>query len=163
MSEEEIITEFIQDATGFRIVEGDLTTGKVVVNNIEITSIEDWNKVTHSIVELQQENSQLKEEIKELEFIVGLRQKRNLIKKFDKEYDFEDKQKKPNRDYVCITPDAEEVYKRYYDYKEKIEKAIEYIEHEWFKRNQLGICDKSFQEWEMKKLLEILKRGTTYE
>lgn len=64
MSGEEIITEFIQNATGFRFVTSDLTTGKVVVNNIEITSIEDWNKVTHSIVELQQENSQLKEELK---------------------------------------------------------------------------------------------------
>ena len=70
MSEEEIITEFIQDARGFRIVEGDLTTGKVVVNNIEITSIEEWEKVTHSITELQQENSQLKERIeKAIEYI----------------------------------------------------------------------------------------------
>ena len=41
--------------------------------------------------------------------------------------------------------------------KYRIEKVVEYIEHEWFKRNQLGIYDKSFQEWEMKKLLEILK------
>ena len=99
------------------------------------------------IYELQQENQQLKEEIKELELHVGLRQKRNLISKFDKEYDLEDKKKNPNRTYACIMPDAEEVYKRYYDYKERIEKAIEYA-------NQSIKYPVSLNSY---KLLEILK------
>ena len=63
VNEEKITTEFIQHSNGFTIAKSDLTTGKVVVNGIEITSIEDWNKVTHSIVELQQENTRLKEKI----------------------------------------------------------------------------------------------------
>ena len=43
-----------------------ITTGKVIVNGIEITSVEDWTKVTQSIVELQQENQQLKDEINKI-------------------------------------------------------------------------------------------------
>lgn len=46
-----------KDQTGLRISKCDLTTGKVVINGIEITSIEDWEKVTKSIIDLQ---SQLK-------------------------------------------------------------------------------------------------------
>jgi len=38
-----------------------------------------------------------------------------------------------------------------------INKAIEYIEHEWFKRCQLGITDRTFYECDMNNLLEILK------
>lgn len=74
------------------------------------------------------EVKQLQQEIKELEFIVGLRQKRNLIHKFDKEYDEEDKKKNPNRKYAAIMPDAEEVYKRYYKQKEVIDKATNDIQ-----------------------------------
>ena len=62
-----------------------------------------------------------------MEFIVGLRQKRNLISKFDKEYDEEDKKKNPNRDYAGIMPDAEEVYKRYYSMKKQQKKFVEYM------------------------------------
>ena len=60
MKEENIITEFIQTPIGFTLSKCDLTTGKVIVNNIEITSIEDWEKVTKSIFELQQELTNLK-------------------------------------------------------------------------------------------------------
>lgn len=59
MNKEKITTELIQHSNGITIVKSDLTTGKVIINNIEITSIEDWNKVTHSIVELQKENEKL--------------------------------------------------------------------------------------------------------
>lgn len=54
-----------ENENGFRISKSDLdlTTGKVIVNGIEITSVEDWKKVTQSIVELQQENQQLKDKI----------------------------------------------------------------------------------------------------
>lgn len=74
------------------------------------------------------ENQELKKQLEELEFIVGLRQKRNLISKFDKEYDEEDKKKNPNRDYAGIMPDAEEIYKRYYAMKNQQKKFIEYLE-----------------------------------
>lgn len=79
---------------------------------------------------LIRENKELKEQLKELESIVGLRQKRNLISKFDKEYDEEDKKKNPNRDYARIMPDAEEIYKRYYAMKNQQKEFIEYLEKE---------------------------------
>ena len=42
--------------------------------------------------------------------------------------------------------------------KEVIEEVREYINHEWFKRGQLGIIDKSFQEWQLKDILQILDK-----
>lgn len=39
----------------------DITTGKVIVNDIEITSVEDWEKVTKSLVELERERNNYKE------------------------------------------------------------------------------------------------------
>ena len=77
--------------------------------------------------ELFDEMVNWKEEVKELELIIGLRQKRNLINKFDKEYDEEDKKKNPNRDYAGIMPDAEEVYKRYYSMKNQQKEFIDYM------------------------------------
>lgn len=79
--------------------------------------------------DLLKENQELKKQLEELEFIVGLRQKRNLISKFDKEYDEEDLKKNPNRDYVVITPDAEEVYRRYYAMKNQQKEFISYLEN----------------------------------
>lgn len=89
------------------------------------------------IEELQQENKELKKQLEEAEFIVGLRQKRNLISKFDKEYDEEDKKKNPNRDYAGIMPDAEEVYRRYYTMKNQQKEFIEYMENEINKFKEL--------------------------
>lgn len=83
------------------------------------------------------ENKELEEQIEEVEFIVGLRQKRNLISKFDKEYDEEDKKKNPNRDYAGIMPDAEEVYRRYYTMKNQQQEFIKYLEDE-IKRKRLN-------------------------
>ena len=79
--------------------------------------------------DLLKENQELKKQLEELEFIVGLRQKRNLISKFDKEYDEEDLKKNPNRDYVVIMPDAEEVYRRYYAMKNQQKEFISYLEN----------------------------------
>lgn len=76
------------------------------------------------------ELQELKKQLEEVEFIVGLRQKRNLIHKFDKEYDDEDKKKNPNRDYAGIMPDAEEVYRRYYSMKNQQKEFISYLENE---------------------------------
>ena len=72
---------------------------------------------------LKKENQELKEEIKELECIVGLKQKRKLISKFDKEYNEENKKKHSNKKHAEIMPDAEEIYKRYYKQKEVIDKS----------------------------------------
>ena len=79
---------------------------------------------------LEKENQELKKQLEEIEVIVGLMQKRNLISKFDKEYDEEDKKKNPNRDYAGIMPDAEEVYRRYYTMKTQQKELIKYIEDE---------------------------------
>ena len=83
--------------------------------------------------ELKKENQQLKEEFDRM---FAIYHSRKLIKKFNDEYDEEDKMKNPNRDYACVCPDAEEVYKRYYKLKEQlkqkediINKAKEYIEN----------------------------------
>lgn len=46
-----------KEQTGLRISKCDLTTGTVAINGIEITSVEDWEKVMKSISDLQ---SQLK-------------------------------------------------------------------------------------------------------
>lgn len=43
--------------------------------------------------------------------------------------------------------------------KEVIDEAREYINHEWFKRGQLGIIDKTFQEWQLKDILQILDKA----
>lgn len=76
---------------------------------------------------LIRENQELKKQLEEVEFIVGLRQKRNLINKFDKEYDEEDKKKNPNRDYAGIMPDAEEIYRRYYTMKNQQKEFTNYL------------------------------------
>lgn len=88
------------------------------------------DRLINKIELLEKENQELKKQIEELEFIVGLRQKRNLISKFDKEYDEEDKKKNPNRDYAGIMPDAEEIYRRYYTMKNQQKEFIEYLEDE---------------------------------
>lgn len=74
---------------------------------------------------LRKENQQLKEQLeeeqKDYDRMFGLWHNNPLIKKFDDEYDEEDKKKNPNRDYIYLLPSAEEVYKRYYDLKERLE------------------------------------------
>lgn len=70
MNEDKITSEFILNPIGFTFDESDLTTGKVVINNIEITSVEDWKKVINSLVQLQQENARLKDKLKDIEKIL---------------------------------------------------------------------------------------------
>lgn len=103
---------------------------------LEHTGYDDFNLEDHQIIGrlhaikvLINKNKQLKEENEGLKLIVGLRQKRNLIRKFDKEYDAEDKKKNPNRTYAGIIPDAEVVYQRYYKQKEVIEDVRKYIDN----------------------------------
>lgn len=71
-AEENIISEFkISNLSGFRLSDGDITTGKIIINNIEITTIDDWNKVIKSLNKLQQENKQLKEQLQQREDIIN--------------------------------------------------------------------------------------------
>ena len=86
---------------------------------------------TELIRDLSKENKELKKQLEELESIVGLRQKRNLINKFNKEYDEEDKKKNPNRSHAEIIPDAEEIYRRYYAMKTQQKEFIEWLKENW--------------------------------
>jgi len=43
------------------------------------------------------------------------------------------------------------------DLQAKIDKAIEYISHEWFKREQIGISELSFSYTELQHILDILR------
>ena len=78
-----------------------------------------------------EKNQELKKQLEELELIVTLSKKRNLISKFDKEYDKEDKKKNPNKNHAEIIPDAEEVYRRYYTMKNQQKEFIEWLEENW--------------------------------
>lgn len=104
--------------------EASLTIQEMIEQDIECPSN------CEKLDKLLKENQELKKQLEEIEFIVGLRQKRNLISKFDKEYDEEDKKKNPNRDYAGIMPDAEEVYRRYYTMKTQQKEFINYLEEE---------------------------------
>ena len=96
---------------------------------------------TELIRDLSKENKELKKQLEELELIVTLSKKRNLISKFNKEYDEEDKKKNPDRDYAEIMPDSEEIYKRYYAMKTQQKEFIEYLKEKIEKtKNYWGNC-----------------------
>lgn len=76
------------------------------------------------MINWKQENQQLKEEFDRM---FAIYHSRKLIKKFNDEYDEEDKMKNPNRDYACVCPDAEEVYKRYYELKSQLQQKEDII------------------------------------
>ena len=64
MNEETIIS--FGNQNGFRIApDSDITTGKVIVNGIEITSVEDWEKVTNSLIKLEHNWNKLKKWLEE--------------------------------------------------------------------------------------------------
>lgn len=117
------------------------------------------DRLINKIELLEKENQELKKQIGKVEFIVGLRQKRNLISKFDKEYDEEDKKKNPNRDYAGIMPDAEEIYRRYYTMKNQQKEFIEYLQNNI---ESLEFCDNEFilsnHKKEIKAYKEILSK-----
>lgn len=99
-------------------------------------------------INAMQENQQLKEQLEEAEKdydrIFGLWHNRKLIKKFDDEYNEEDKKKNPNRNYAYIMPDAEEVYKRYYELKEQLQQKEDVINKAKEKNKQIIKDTKSF-------------------
>lgn len=92
--------------------------------------LDELDDADNLILILKKENQELKKQLKELESIVTLSKKRNLINKFNKEYDEEDKKKNPDRNHATIIPDAEEVYRRYYAMKTQQKEFIEWLENE---------------------------------
>lgn len=89
----------------------DLSTGKVVVNGIEITSIEDWKKVINSLVDLQQENKQLNQLLKDKGFIIDklMEENRQLKESRDKAIE-----------YIEYNNETLYTYEPDYDYEENI-------------------------------------------
>lgn len=80
------------------------------------------------------------------------------------------------REYICIDkmsvpykndsfeellnmPTYKEIQQQRDLYKSVLDEIREYITHEWFKRRQLGIIDRTFQEWELNDLLQILDKA----
>lgn len=127
---------------------------------------EQRRKVEQYITDLQKETERLQEELKDLNRILCVWNSRKLINKFNKEYDKEDLEKNPNREYVVIYPDAEEVYKRYYKQKaiikevrEKI-KGVKKINNEVYK--QTDMLERFYsRKWcndKMDNFLEILDK-----
>lgn len=140
MNEKFIVIDATDDIVigGFGNLEGNLgllkysyeeISQKMKENNNKEEDIRLVNSLLDSIRELQQENQELKKQLEELDSIVGLSQKRNLINKFNKEYDEEYKKKNPNRNHATIIPDAEEVYKRYYEMKNQQKVFIQWLEN----------------------------------
>ena len=131
--------------------------GRINVDDL-IDSIKELRKVP-TYDELLRENQHLKEEFDRM---FAIYHSRKLIKKFNDEYDEEDKMKNPNRDYACVCPDAEEVYKRYYKLKEQLQqkediinKARKYISKHT-QHDENGYVVECLYVEEAKELLEIL-------
>lgn len=76
---------------------------------------------------MKKDKRELAETVYELECSLGLLHSRELIRKFDKEYDVEDYILHPDRTYAGVMPDAEEVYRRYYKQKKILQKIVEFI------------------------------------
>lgn len=77
----------------------------------------DYKKATKKIEKLEEEN-------KEYSSLIEMQNKREYRSKFLKDFQ---KEKGKN-----VFPDYDEIYKRYNDYKARIDKAIENIEHELY-------------------------------
>ena len=94
---------------------------KIHINSFKFYDRDELEDLTK---EYYLENQHLKEEFDRM---FAIYHSRKLIKKFNDEYDEEDKMKNPNRDYACVCPDAEEVYKRYYKLKEQLQQKEDII------------------------------------
>ena len=93
---------------------------------------EKWKQIRDYTVDLIIENQQLKEQLKD-----------------ENNY---------HEEAVKWYKEAFEIEQERIKYKHVLDEIREYIEHEWFKRGQLGIVDKSFQEWQLRDILQILDK-----
>lgn len=117
-----------------------------------LSMLKECKKIQQENKQLEQENKQLKENIEDYERILNIWNKRKLINKFNKEFSKEkvkEERAKGNK-IVGVIPDAEYVYKKYYEKVEQIDKAIEYIEND---------LQSFLYSIEYKTLLEILNGG----
>ena len=110
---------------------------------------EEYHKET--VEELMQlDKEELAEMVFESNQHTALRHTRPLIKRFDEEYDKEDLEANPDRTYAGIMPDAEEIYRRYYNQKETItDLFLERVEVEEIKRlinNRLSEIQDLYEE-----------------
>lgn len=89
-----------------------------------------YNECARLLNETEKENQELKQDVKEWEYIFNTMHQRKLITKFDKEFSKEmvKKAKQEGNEIAGAYPDAEEVYKRYYDQKDRIDKVVEIID-----------------------------------
>lgn len=99
-----------------------------------------------------EENKQLKEDLKEYDMIFDTFSKR----KYAHRYLEERRKENPN----LLAPDSDEIYEKYYQLKERIDKAIEYLEHNGYGYDCTGEIYYSLDEDEQQDLLEILKGET---
>lgn len=117
-------------------------------DNIQIFSrVEVWEKCWFDkCSRLQQENAQLKEENTNLKQMVnfgGI----TIVKCPECEKNIN----------VNFCRETDRYIQKSKQLKNKLEKIEELINHEWFKRTQIGIQDKTFQKWELDKILNIIK------
>lgn len=61
------------------------------------------------------------------------------------------------KDYIKHKYEFYKLAEEYNIFKQRIEETIEYIEHEWFKRQQLGITRLDFSYEELQDILSILR------
>ena len=123
-----------------------------------IRELKQQEKYNNMLKRKNKEIEKLKEELKDLNRILCVWNSRELINKFNKEYDKEDLEKNPNREYVVIYPDAEEVYKRYYKQKAIIKEVREYIENNKIYTNEKQEAYTLKNTWYGIELLGILEK-----
>lgn len=141
-------------------LKNDIPIGEYATSN---QCIKDIEQVLNILEQLQQENQELKEAIEDYERIFDIWSKRTLINKFNKEYSKKvvKEEREKGHKIVSALPDAEYVYKKYYELQERIDKAREFINENKDKYYQdWGQDDCSVDiylgEYEIKELLDIL-------
>lgn len=105
-------------------LKNDIPIGEYATSN---QCIKDIEQVLNILEQLQQENQELKEAIEDYERIFDIWSKRTLINKFNKEYSKKvvKEEREKGHKIVSALPDAEYVYKKYYELQERIDKAID--------------------------------------
>ena len=144
---------------GTEISEKDLSTGKVMINNIEITSIEDWNKVIKLLNELQQENQQLKKQLEEYQIQNFNLREDKIIKKMS--FPIEEIRDKSLLElysmpsYEDLKKENEELIRQLQQKEDIINKARKYISKHT-QHDENGYVVECLYVEEAKELLEIL-------
>lgn len=131
---------------------------------VETKEFEEKDKEIERLTKVEKEhqriNGELREELKELKEIQRIGREREYHSKFLKDF-----QKERGKN---VFPDHDEIYKRYDDYKSRVEKATQYVEDhiEWEIDGEEGIDYTAWINFKgtnyedfVKDLLDILKRS----